>query len=365
MPAKFIFIVCQLGAEAALKQEVARRYPDLRFAFSRPGFLTFRLPEPTRGGTFELRSTFARTWGFSLGKAAGTDAAELARAAWRTLGSQPPAVGLARFEHLHVWQRDRALPGDLGFDPGTGAAAAAAGERLIAERPRATLASLRLNECAASGDLVLDVVLVEPHEWWLGWHRAESPETRWPGGVPIITAPADMISRAYLKIEEALRWSELPVESGDRCVEIGSAPGGSCQSLLERGCFVTGIDPAEMDARVLANPRFTHLRSRAKDVKRSAFGEFRWLVSDANVAPNYTLDTVEAIVTHTGIEIEGLVLTLKLTDPRFAAQLPLYNKRIRSWGYARVRARQLAFDRQEVCVVATERVGQRATTEAE
>ncbi len=125
-----------------------------------------------------------------------------------------------------------------------------------------------------------------------------------------------MISRAYLKIVEALQWSELPVAAGDRCVEIGSSPGGSCLALLERGLLVTGIDPAEMDAAVLAHPNFTHLRARAKDVKRSVFRDCRWLVMDANVAPNYTLDTLDALLTQAGVRPEGLVLTLKLTDPQ-------------------------------------------------
>ena len=125
-----------------------------------------------------------------------------------------------------------------------------------------------------------------------------------------------MISRAYLKIVEALQWSELPVAAGDRCVEIGSAPGGSCLALLERGLLVTGIDPAEMDATVLAHPNFTHLRARAKDVKRSVFRDCRWLVMDANVAPNYTLDTLDALLTQAGVRPQGLVLTLKLTDPQ-------------------------------------------------
>jgi 23S rRNA (cytidine2498-2'-O)-methyltransferase len=164
-----------------------------------------------------------------------------------------------------------------------------------------------------------------------------------------------MISRAYLKLEEALRWSELPIRPGDRCVEIGSAPGGSCAALLERGCIVTGIDPADMHAPVLANPHFTHLRMRARDVPREVFRDARWLMSDSNVAPKHTLDTVEAIVTARDVRLEGLVLTLKLTDPRLAAQLPAFHKRIRGWGYEHVRARQLAFNRQEVCVVATER----------
>jgi 23S rRNA (cytidine2498-2'-O)-methyltransferase len=110
-----------------------------------------------------------------------------------------------------------------------------------------------------------------------------------------------------------------------------------------------------MDAVVLANPHFTHLRARAKDLQRSVFRDFRWLIADANVAPNYTLDTVEAIVTHQETQISGLLLTLKLTDPALSAHLPSFHKRIRSWGYGHVRARQLAFNRQEVCVAASGR----------
>ena len=173
-----------------------------------------------------------------------------------------------------------------------------------------------MNAEAAAGELVLDCVLVERHEWWLGWHRAASPETRWPGGVPPLAIPVPLISRAYLKIAEALRWSELPIAAGDRCVEIGSAPGGSCLALLERGLLVTGIDPAEMDPAVLAHPNFTHVRARAKDVKRSVFRDCRWLLMDANVAPGYTLDTLDGVITQGGARPEGLVLTLKLTDPR-------------------------------------------------
>ena len=52
-----------------------------------------------------------------------------------------------------------------------------------------------------------------------------------------------------------------------------------------------------MDPAVLAHPRFTHVRARAKDVDRSVFRGCRWLTSDINLPPNYTLDAVEAIVT--------------------------------------------------------------------
>ena len=345
MSARFLFAAIQAGAERALKNEVALEHPELRFAFSRPGFVTFRLPESA--GELELRSIFARTWGFSLGKIAGADDIELSRGTWRLVREQLPEQAV---RHVHVWQRDRPLPGDESFDGAAEELARAVGARFVEQRPDLDIVPA-VNAAAAIGELVLDCVLVEPHEWWLGWHRAALPETRWPGGVPPIVLPPRMISRAYLKIVEALEWSELPVEAGDRCVEVGSSPGGSCLALLERGLRVTGIDPAEMDAEVLAHPNFTHVRARAKDVKRGTFRDCRWLVMDANVAPNYTLDTLDGVLTQAGARPEGLVLTLKLTDPALAEKLPAIAERLRRYGYRRVRMRQLAFNRQEVCAV--------------
>ena len=342
----FVFAACQVGAEPLLKREIAHRHPSFRFAFSRPGFCTFRLADgaavdPER----RLSSTFARASGVSLGKVTGADDAELARALDAVVdGRLGAAPG-----HLHLWRRARVLPGDPGFEPHDTSSQGAA---LRALRP-----TLALNEHAAAGDAVLDCVIVQPNEWWLGWHRASvaAPESRWPGGVPNIAAPEGMISRAYLKMAEALLWSELPLAAGDQCVEIGSAPGGSCLALLERGCTVVGLDPAAMYAAILAHPRFTHVRARARDAKRSVFDGCRWLIADANVAPTYTLDTVEPIVTAPGARVQGLVLTLKLTDPELAARLPAFEGRVRAWGYRRVRTRQLGFNRQEVCLAATDR----------
>ena len=356
MSSHFLFVVCQVGTEVTVKHEVARRHPSFRFSFSRPGFVTFRIPdEVARDRKFELNCAFARTWGFSLGKAVGTDGQQLARDFWKPFVERYPAEVLAQFQHLHVWQRDRFVPGDSEFEPGITPLAEGIGELILEQLPNVgSTWSLPLNEDAQVDDRVLDCVVVEPNEWWFGWHRANTVETRWPGGVPDVDSPENMVSRAYLKIEEAIRWSEFPIQAGDRFVEIGSSPGGSCQALLDRGCIVTGIDPAEMDPILLAHPNFTHLQSRAKKVERSFFQNFRWLAADANVAPKYTLDTVEAIVTQPEVRIEGLLLTLKLTDLALAAELPLFHKRIRSWGYRRVHARQLAFNRQEVCVVATD-----------
>ena len=352
MPSRFVFVTVQSGAERALKAELAREHPELKFAFSRPGFVTFRSSEDLPDD-FVLRAVFARTWGFSLGKVNGSDDSQRVRDAWRLFGEQSPDRVI---RHLHVWQRDRVLPGDEGCDGTADELARSLGALLIGNRPGTRTPGIVTSTAVTTPAVTGDLVLVERDEWWLGWHRETTPETRWPGGVPPIALPPRMISRAYLKIVEALEWSQLPIQPGDRCIEIGSSPGGSCLALLERGLLVTGIDPAEMEPEVLAHPHFTHVRALARNVKRGLFRECRWLIMDANVAPNYLLDTLDAVLTQGGARPDGLVLTLKLTDPALAAKLPAIAERICRYGYRRVRMRQLAYNRQEVCAVADQAI---------
>jgi 23S rRNA (cytidine2498-2'-O)-methyltransferase len=153
-------------------------------------------------------------------------------------------------------------------------------------------------------------------------------------------------------MEEAIRWSGFRLRKGEVCAEIGCAPGGASQALLDRGLKVMGIDPAAVSPVLLENPNFTHVRKRGAEVRRREFRGVDWLTADINVAPQYTLDTVEAIVTHPAVAIRGLLLTLKLLDWDLAAEISGYLDRIRSWGYERVQARQLAYNRQEICVAA-------------
>ena len=343
---KFLFVTCQVGAEAAVKSEFARDCPEWRFAYSRPGFLTFKLPASFQTiADFELDSVFARAHGFVLGKVAGDDIDARLRAARDLIGGH-------RFNTLHVWQRDFATVGQRGFEPGPTALTDEAGQALFTPLP-----STGHPWWFDSKGPVLDCILVEPNEWWFGFHHIHSIPSRWPGGIFHLPEMApEMVSRAYIKMREALAWSRLPVQRGDTVAEIGSAPGGASQALLSRGLKVIGIDPAAMDGAVLANSKFTHVQKRGHEVRRREFRGVRWLAADINVAPQYTLDTVEAIVTHPSVKIEGLLLTLKLLEWKLADEVPAYLKRIRSWGYQQVAARQLSHNRQEVCVAAARRI---------
>src|SRR4051812_26095588 len=99
-----LYTVCQVGAEKALKAEVARLHPGLRFAYSRPGFVTFK-SEAELSPDFALGSVFARAYGISKGKLT-RGIAEFAE--------------LARGKCVHVIERDQHVPGEepLGYEHG-------------------------------------------------------------------------------------------------------------------------------------------------------------------------------------------------------------------------------------------------------
>ena len=264
-----------------------------------------------------------------------------------------PEIG--RCNEYTCGTKDARAPGDHGYEPALTEEAANAHRTLIetCPHPENLAGSARSPfHPARREQSILDCVLLSPEEWWIGYHRTKSVASRYPGGMMPLELPPDAVSRAWLKMEEALRWSRLPIQSGARVAEIGSAPGGSSQALLARGLWVTGIDPAEMDPAVLKHPHFTHIRRRSTQVRRREFQKIRWLTADMNVAPNYTLDAVEGIVTHPRVSIRGLLLTLKLTHWELADELPEHLERIRSWGFNIVHARQLQHNRREVCVAA-------------
>ena len=175
---RFLFITCQVGAEKAVKGEIARTWPNWPFAFSRPGFLTFKLDETQHlPGDFDLQSVFARAYGFSLGQVKADNEEQLARAVWQTFGDRP-------FQRIHVWERDRAEAGEHGFEPGITPAARAAHELIRREcpRPEALGSGHEFREAARPGDWILDCMLIDPGVWWVGFHRAGAVGSRWPGG---------------------------------------------------------------------------------------------------------------------------------------------------------------------------------------
>ncbi|MFM7136950.1 MAG: SAM-dependent methyltransferase, partial [Planctomycetota bacterium] len=268
-PATFLLCACQGGAEAALKQRAAEVLPAAKPAAWRRGIVSFKLPpadgSPAAGSAAlpaELleRLVFARTAVHSLGQVTGADPATLVSA---TIG----LAGRGGFANVHVWPRAF----EAGPRGAEAVAAAAAARRILLG---ACGLSGDLDPVAGPGDRVLDVAIDAADRWWVGWHEAAGPSTRWPGGIyppgnePL---PEGAVSRAWLKLDEAIATFGIEWGPHARVVELGSAPGGACQRLLEAGLDVVGVDPALVDPTVAAQPRFTQWRMRAREVPLRRF----------------------------------------------------------------------------------------------
>jgi len=349
----YIFTTCQVGADPTLKKELQRDYPMLRFAYSRPGFATFKwLAEAgPLEPDFELKSVFARTYGLSLGRLLPSEAR--VRLAELCAGAQGGK--------LHVWERDRHVPGE---EP--------AGWPTRPEEREVFRAFLKadvvpelppgweFNTPARTGERVVDLVLVEAEEWWLGTHIHSAAHSPYVGGMPQIELPVDAPSRAYIKMEEALLWSQAPIQAGDCAVELGSAPGGACFSLLQRGLKVVGIDPAVMDPKVLKHPGYTHISKPVATVWREELPpSVEWLILDMNVTPDVGLRAVERLYYRMQESLLGFILTIKLNQWKIAEELPHMIGWVKDMGMSRVRVKQLASNRQEVCFFALTKKGLR------
>jgi 23S rRNA (cytidine2498-2'-O)-methyltransferase len=337
---EFVWFTHQPASTSWFKRELAAKRPDLRFAFSRPGLTTFkvdsaRADEPSG-------SSFARAHGRSLGRAATVE----------EVLAFPLAASL-----LHVFERDPDRPADERDAAIAGSRAAALDAALRAAAPARFAETIE----ARAGDLVLDVIVApseEPEDGiFVGWHRHDASHGPFPGGVPHVAIPSEAPSRAWAKIEEAIRWSGLTPRPGEHAIELGSAPGGASFALLERGLHVHGVDPGAMDPRVLqyagaTGNRFKHHAVPAAEVARKDLPRtYEWLASDVNLAPMIALRYVERFVALAHGGLRGAFITLKLNDDGVFEALPRLAARIAKLGAARVRYTQLPSHRSEIVAI--------------
>jgi 23S rRNA (cytidine2498-2'-O)-methyltransferase len=253
---------------------------------------------------------------------------------------------------LHVFERDRAQPGAELPGDSYGPLATAIEQQILAAAPPSLF--FAAGQRPTLGDWVLDVITAPGEPLLLGLHTHSAGHSPDPGGRSKLVLPAEAPSRAWLKLEQALAWSGLPLRRGQTAVEIGSAPGGACFALVERGLLVVGVDPGAMEPRLLARPEFRHLPLPLGALRREQLPpRVDWLLLDVNLAPQVALHAIKRIVATLRPTLRGVIFTLKLNDWSLAAEVPALCRRVAAMGLPNVRATQLCANRREICVVAT------------
>jgi 23S rRNA (cytidine2498-2'-O)-methyltransferase len=220
------------------------------------------------------------------------------------------------------------------------------------------------DEFPEMGQPIGTVVELGPAEYWAGIHRHRPGISPYPAGDAGLVMPADSPSRAWLKLEEAVRFFGLEFKPSDIVVELGCAPGGVVLALLRRGVAVIGVDPAKMAAVVdgwaipdrnqvpSKGPWFYHCRKPAALVGKRDLGiDVTWFMSDMNQAPEVVLKEC-ARFRRMCPAIHGVLITLKLTDLSRVVEKELWFAALAEMGFGFIRLQQLSVHHKEFALLA-------------
>lgn len=300
MMSQFFFALTNPEAEYLLKQEVQLYSDTLKFSYSRPGFLTFKGEESSR-----FLPRFARVYGKCLGKFKPHD---------------------LNFDRAWVWARTP----ELLIPPH------------LEELSRKTRFRI--------GEMVTLIMLVGTEEYWVGEYKLLKTHFQTPGEVTSIEEQ-EVPSRAYYKIAEANEAFDLPFDHQERVLELGSAPGGASLFLLENDLRVLGVDPAEMDQKILRNMNFKHFRMPFEQLGEHNFSDnVDWIISDVNLPSTVVVREVLRLLNF--LEPKGLVITLKINQARFITHLDEMVEDFKRKGFDSVELKYLPSHRQEIVLVA-------------
>jgi 23S rRNA (cytidine2498-2'-O)-methyltransferase len=100
-------------------------------------------------------------------------------------------------------------------------------------------------------------------------------------------------SRAYLKLWEALTVIGCRPGPGERCLDLGSSPGGWSWALQRMGAQVVSVDKAPLAPAIARLPGIEHRLDSAFALDPASVGPVDWLFSDVVCYPARLLALVE------------------------------------------------------------------------
>lgn len=114
-----------------------------------------------------------------------------------------------------------------------------------------------------------------------------------PNGVPhLVEDRHGPPSRAYLKLWETFARLRRQPRPGDRCLDLGAAPGGWTWLLARSGAAVVAVDKAPLQADVGALTNVTWSQGSAFALEPSDIGPVDWWCSDIVCYPDRLLELV-------------------------------------------------------------------------
>ncbi len=331
------------------------------------GGIVARYKEPYRD--FLYREMFAR-WGQMdvLARGSGTTVFSIDRVPrlLREIAQDPPVFLMHLHPFSHTWavtagpetqqtilQQVDSLAAGMRRSHCWTVQAHVLGERLpfdltqaVAER--LTQAGLWVDPTRA--DHALSLTVLEGRAF-MGVSSLAENVSRWSGGVLFYQKPAEFISRAGFKLEEAVEVFGISLAQVTSALDLGAAPGGWTKFLADRGVPTDAVDPAALDPRVLANRRVAYFPVSAQTfAARSMSRQYDLIVNDMKMDACKSVGIVLRLLDR--LRPDGqVVITLKLPQKGFLQKAQAARALAEPY-FRTVRLKHLYYNRSEITLYA-------------
>ncbi|MDN3504930.1 MAG: SAM-dependent methyltransferase [Rhabdochlamydiaceae bacterium] len=116
----------------------------------------------------------------------------------------------------------------------------------------------------------------------------------YPNGEPIFIEDKETPpSRAYLKLIEAFTLIGNHPKKGDKCLEIGAAPGSWTYVLANLGADVIACDRSELAPHIMSRKNVEFIKGDAFALTPDKVGKVDWIVSDIICYPDKLFEWIQ------------------------------------------------------------------------
>lgn len=214
-----------------------------------------------------------------------------------------------------------------------------------------------ISDTLTNQGLVLDVrhpyhiisIAYHSKQFSIGLSTAKDNLSEWRLG---IAHYSHTINRAEHKLDECIDFFHLTLPGRD-ALDIGAAPGGWTQTLVNRGYHVTAVDPGDMDPDIASHPHVQHLSITAQAFLHQQTATYDLIVNDMIMDCR---ESARIMLDFAGrIRPNGLgIITLKLPKQKYGKKLKSAVKILRT-AYDLLGIRQLPSNKSELTVVVAPR----------
>jgi hypothetical protein len=349
----YLIVMCLVGVEEILTQEILKNHPQLTRGFFRRGVVTFKGNDFIFDEHFKLNSCLHREVFLGFGD-------------WKNVTET----------HGHISSmvvREMFAPGKAPRSKdvqGKDQNKVEVGEAESLEEK--ILGIWREKQvCHPEGKLTL--IIFDEKQAFVGRYLQ--------GNDPKVMLPKKAPSRAYLKFAQAFQLTSLDqcLKNKTSILELGCVPGGASYYFLENGAYVWGVDPAEMNGDFLNewSQQFKHLKFSAQNYhevfhclnsnlntnsninssknmsvnrKTLHFPKIDIIVNDMNLSPKQSLSILYEYASN--IRPTYLVFTMKIVKLNEYAYFESYLEDLKRLGYKNVILnRMIKYCHREIMVV--------------